>query len=468
MPTPTLPAPHPPCSLRLKAWADGQQADGPAWRRFLHLVVRLILIAATEFAGNALALRSAALTYTVLLSLVPILAMSTALVKGLGGDNQLRKAAYSYMETLTEKSNETLGRTKMATATAEDSPAKNAANLTDHLRSAVDQLFEYVDKTNFATLGSVGVVGILFSVILVLSNIEEAMNGIWKVASGRSLLRKVADYLTLLILLPISINVAFAASAMLQSQALIAKINILIPLAWLQTPLLKTLPVAIITLTFYIMYIFFPNTKVKNLPALLGASLAAFLWTLVQDIYITLQIGVANYNAIYGSFATLPLFLVWIYLGWLFILTGAQVAYACQNIRNYKLLPLTAAPVLKLGAAFDIMDCIGSAFADGRAIGADNLAAFLPHYQPTVVAEVVTKLREAGLLHVSQTDNRLLPASAGKGYDYQEMMTVIFGTDNADTSGGARSRRAMQAAAEALSEPLPSAGKEPSEPPPQP
>ena len=412
-------------------------------------MVRLILITVTEFYNNALSLRSAALTYTVLLSLVPILAMSTAIIKGLGGDNQLRKAAYSYIETLTDKSGETGRPTKITPAPQENSLPKNGVNLTDHLRSAVDQLFDYVDKTNFAALGSLGVVGILLSVILVLSYIEEAMNGIWRVTSGRSLLRKIADYLTLLILLPISINVAFAASAMLQSPTLIAKIDILIPFVWLQTLLLKAVPVAIITLTFYVMYIFFPNTKVKTLPALFGAGLAAFLWTLVQDMYITLQIGVANYNAIYGSFATLPLFLVWIYLGWLFILIGAQVAYACQNITSYRLLPLSVAPSLKLAAAFDIMDCTISAFAGGKAISSENLADSLPNYAPAVIIEVVTQLRQAGLLHVSLNDNRLLPASTGKGEDYQKVVASILGTDTADTKGGARSMLAMEAAAKA-------------------
>ncbi|GEM_PF-4423837 len=99
---------------KLKAWADEQNTDAP-WHRLLHLVVRLIPITAAEFLGNALSLRSAALTYTVLLSLVPILAMSTALVKGLGGDNQLRKVAYSYIQ-----SNSRISRTAFPLAIGPD------------------------------------------------------------------------------------------------------------------------------------------------------------------------------------------------------------------------------------------------------------------------------------------------------------------------------------------------------------
>ncbi len=440
---------------RLIAWADGQQSEPAAWRNLLRQTVRFLFMTIAEFSGNALSLRSAALTYTVLLSLVPLLAMSTALVKGLGGDDQLRQAAYGYLDTLTEKSGEPSRPSTIHSAPGEASSPKNGEKLTDHLRSAVDQLFAYVDKTNFATLGSFGVVGILFSVILVLNSIEEAMNGIWKVARGRSLPRKIADYLTLLILLPISINIVFAARATLQSPAMIAKIDILIPFAWLQTLLLKTLPVAMITLTFYVIYIFFPNTKVKNMPALFGAGLAALLWTLVQDLYISLQIGVANYNAIYGSFATLPLFLVWIYLGWLFILAGAQVAYACQNLRGYRLLPPVAAPSLKLAAAFDIVDCIFSAFADNRTVTEKGLTDYLPSYQPIVIDEVATQLREAGLLHISRTDNRLLPPSLGKDGIYQEVVAIMLGTTSTDTSGGNRCRLAVQAAVQASGTPGP-------------
>ena len=442
------------CRTTIKAWADGPATNSSAGYRLVRLVTRLILISIAEFSNNALSLRAAALTYTVLLSLVPILAMSTAVVKGFGGGDQLRKAAYSYIDNLKGKNTESdENSTLITTSGGITSPEKNT-NLTDHLRSAVSQLFDYVDKTNFATLGSLGVVGILLTVILVLSYIEEAMNTIWKVASGRSLLRKVADYLTLLILLPISMNVVFAAGALLQSPAAIAKIDILIPLPWLQTLLLKALPIVIITLTFYLIYIFFPNSKVKTLPALFGAGLAAILWTLTQDIYITLQIGVANYNAIYGSFATLPLFLIWIYLGWLFILSGAQVAYACQNIMTFRLLPQAAEPSLKLAAAFDVMDCVFSAFANTKIITSENLSDTLLHYQPSIIVEVVEKLQEAGLVHVSKNDNRLLPSSTDKSRDYREIVTIILGGVTAGTSGGARSLRAIAAAAEASGIPL--------------
>ncbi len=435
------------CS-KVKTWADKEDSDRsrPVW--LLHRLVRLLLITSTEFIDNGLSLRAAALTYTVLLSLVPILAMSTAILKGFGGDDQLRKAVYGYMDTLTDGGDRS-AKQPWQTADGGDATLPDKSDtLTDHLHAAVDRLFAYVDRTNFAALGSIGVIGVLLSVFLVLSYIEDAMNSIWKVTSGRSLPRKIADYLTLLILFPISMNVAFAAGALLQSPTLTAELNRLLPFPWLQPLLLKAMPVTVITLTFYILYLFFPNTRVKALPALLGAALAACLWTLVQSIYISLQIGVANYNAIYGSFATLPLFLLWIYLGWLFILCGGQVAYTCQNLATYRLQSSAPSPAMILGAAFDIIDCIVAAFAEGKKITAENLANRLPCYTPIIIDLVLEHLHHAGLLHISQTDKRLLPVSTDNVAQYRRIIGALLGDDAADTAGGLRSKNVVAAAAE--------------------
>jgi membrane protein len=432
----------------LKAWADSRIADPSPLQRSVRRLVRLILITAQEFRHNALSLRSGALTYAVLLSLVPTLAISTAVVKGLGGGDQLRKAAYTYIETLEESKTEPPSDS-LTVPPAEPITPDDSANLTYRLRSAVDKVFDYVDKTNFATLGTVGVAGILLTVIMVLGTVEEAMNVIWKVPAGRPVLRKIADYLALLILMPLSVNIAFAASAFLKNPVLASKMNMLIPFAWIQVFLLKTVPVLIIALTFYVMYIFFPNTRVKTLPALLGSILAAILWFAVQNVYIALQIGVAKYNAIYGSFATLPLFLVWIYLGWMFFLTGAQVAFSFQNLQTYRLVLHTGSPSLKLAAAFDIMDSVYLAFSTSRSITEENLAGTLPLYPQPIVAEVLSMLKAGELVHVSQSDERVLPTSPLEQYDGKSVVEIIFGAEGPDTKGGKRSIAAIQAAAEA-------------------
>ncbi len=400
--------------------ARPQEAEG--WlNTVLRPLIRLLLIGIGEFQRNELSLRASALTYTVLLSLVPFLALSTAVIKGLGGDDQMRQLAYSYVNSLEQAEPEGQaklpepGEIKTAPAGegAEEAKGEPPARLTEHLHDALEQIFDYVDRTDFATLGSLGMAGILLSVLLVLNHIEAAMNAIWKVERGRTLLRKFADYIALLIVLPIAGNIAFAAAAFLESPALAAWLTVLIPFAWLHTLLLKMVPVLVIALVLYAIYIFFPNTKVETPPALCSATLAAIGWFSLQNLYISLQVGVANYNAIYGSFASLPLFLVWVYLGWLFILGGAQMAFAWQHRQSFQLLPPSSDPALRLACAMAILARVRAALAAGKGLQRQELAESIDDYPTQLSLQIIDELTDAGHLHLSQRDNRLLPAQAG-------------------------------------------------------
>lgn len=426
----------------LRVWAEQTPAADPRLLRLARLIVRFLDFSAGEFAANALSLRAAALTYTVLLSVVPILAMSTAVVKGLGGDAHLRQAAYGYLDSLG------LGGNFEATppSSGQIAASTGAIDLGSHLRTAIDQLFNYVDRTDFAALGSLGVVGILVSVILVLGTIEEAMNVIWKAEGGRSLGRRLADYLTVLVLLPVSVNLTFAAGALLENPALFDRLETLAPVAALQPHLLKMVPLGLTTLTFLVIYLFFPNTKVRMVPALLGAGVAAYFWTLTQNLYLSLQLGVANYNTIYGSFATLPLFLIWLYLGWLFILGGAQLAYAWQNLpASHPVAPPTL-PADRLETAYSIFDAVIDAHGKGQKLTETDLATLLPSFRPSHLGEVIGLLEEAQVLHRSSGDRRLLPGTADPVVGYRQIaIAVLGGGDDQQTPSG-RGRKVIAAA----------------------
>lgn len=426
-------------------WADDRGPANP-FTRLIRNLIRLILITMKGFKENDLSLRSSALTYTVLLSLVPILAMSTALVKGLGGGDQLRDVAYTYLETLEQSSKTPTTTTENSTPQEREEAHPADASLTGHLRSALDTLFEYVDNTNFAAIGSFGIAGILVSVILVFGTIETALNQIWNVTAGRSIIRKISDYVTIMVLMPISINVAFAASAFLKNPTLSDKFGMLIPFAWLEPLILKLVPIFFIALTFYVIYIIFPNTKVRNIPAMVGAVLAAVLWFTVQNVYITMQVGVAKQNAIYGSFATLPLFLVWMYLGWLFILTGAQIAYTLQNLDSYRLLPHHAAPSVQLSAAFDIMRTIREGYSAGTPINRTELFTALMDYDTEIIQEGIAKLETGGLLLSAQESELLVPAGPVSENEKQQIIDTVLGTSTPDTEGGQIGRQVLETA----------------------
>ncbi len=430
-------------------WVD----EAPAKTFFpfvwLHKLVRIILITAREFQINHLSLRSGALTYTILLSMVPMLAMSTALVKGLGGGDQLREVVYRYIEALEQTPSIDItipGENKESgppsISSAEDLPV----GLTTHLRSAADQLFDYVDRTSFATLGTFGMLGIFLAVILVLNHIEDAMNAIWRVEAGRSLIRKVTDYLTLMVLMPISINVALAAGTILESQSLTLYIDKFIPASWIQLLLLKGVPVFFLSITLYIVYLFFPNTKPKAIPTLIGALLAGTLWFITQNIYISLQIGVAKYNAIYGSFATVPLFLIWIYFGWLFVLLGAQVAYAIEKNDRYQLVAKHDTPAVKLSAALDLCSAVYKGFQEKRGIDLISVNKENNTYTLGQLEEARDTMVSAGLLHHSKESDRLMPSLPPESLSPKLIIKAVLGTMTPDSIGGKISGDAVQAA----------------------
>ncbi len=433
----------------LTSWVDSPPPTGFPPVAWGHKLSRILLITVREFQLNNLSLRSGALTYTILLSMVPMLAMSTAVVKGLGGGDQLREVVYRYIDTLEQSS-----PIELTVPVPDDKNAEppalpveaEPAGLTSHLRSAADQLFDYVDRTSFATLGTFGMLGIFLTVILVLNNIEAAMNAIWQVEAGRSLIRKVTDYLTLMVLMPISINVALAAGTIMESQSLGIHLDTFIPTDWIQLVLLKGVPVFFLSITLYIVYLFFPNTKPKTIPTLIGAVLAGTLWFITQNIYISLQIGVAKYNAIYGSFATVPLFLVWIYFGWFFVLLGAQVAYAIEKNDRYQLVVTPDAPSIKLSAALDLCSVVGKHFQDTTGVDLDTASRQLPAYTIKQLEEASDTLVSAGLIHHSRESNKLMPSMPTESIAAKKIIEAVLGTMTPDSFGGRVSAEAVQAA----------------------
>ncbi|PIE55966.1 MAG: ribonuclease BN [Desulfobulbus propionicus] len=424
-------------------WLDRERTDLSPIQQKLLSAARIIAITLYRFINNNLSLRSSAMTFTLLLSLVPMLAMSTAVVKGMGGGNQLKNLAYRYLDTLEESKGFALP--DFGSKKEQQPETESKKTLTAWLRTVVDKVFDYVDHTNFATLGSFGVLGILLTALLMLNHIEKTMNVIWAVESGRSLMRKLSDYMTLLILFPLSINITFAASAILRHPEFSEKFNLIVPFDWMQPLVLQAVPIFFITISLSAVYIFFPNTRVKTVAALAGAFLAAVLWFIMQNVYITLQIGVAKYNAIYGTFASAPLFLVWIWLGWVFIFLGAQFAWAIQHHRRFSFTVARAEPALQLAAAFDISDSIYRNFTTGQAVTSQQVLEQI-NYSYTLGKEVLEKLVAQGLFHHSQRDDRLLPCLPEQAFDQAGIAKVILGQNTPDTEGGKKSHEAIASA----------------------
>ena len=278
-------------------------------KAFLVKYLKIFLLALRGFQEDRLQLRASALTFYSLLSVVPVLALAFAISKGFGLEQLLEKRL---MENIPEQ------------------------------EGIVLQILGFADSllasTRSGLMAGIGTVLLLWTVIKVLGNIEESFNDIWKIKKARSYGRKFSDYLSLMLLAPILFILASSSTVFITTQVrdITEKIELLGYVSPFIFFFLNLLPYVLIWVLFSFVYIFLPNTKVRFRSGILAGILAGTVYQITQWAYIGFQVGVAKYNAIYGSFAALPLFFIWMQLSWLIVLLGAEIAFAHQNIASYE------------------------------------------------------------------------------------------------------------------------------------
>jgi membrane protein len=273
-------------------------------RFFLLHQAQLATLVVRDFIADRCMLRASALTYTSLLSIVPLLALMFAVLKGFGVQNTL----------------EPLILERIAVGSEE----------------IVDNIITYINNTNVGSLGTVGLLALLVTVLALLSNIEESFNHIWGVKETRSLMRRFADYFSVVTFGPIFVLAAISMTATLQTQGFLQHLMRLAFVGELIFLLFKVLPYLAMWAAFTFLYVFMPNIKVEIRSAVIGGIIGGTLWQLGQWAYVHFQVGVARYNAIYGTLAALPILMVWIYFSWLIVLLGLEVTYASQNLKTIR------------------------------------------------------------------------------------------------------------------------------------
>jgi membrane protein len=281
-------------------------------RRFLIKNVRVIIIALKEFIEDKCPLRASALTFYSLLSVVPVVSNAFSISKGFGFQKRLETQLlerFSGQETV--------------------------------IMQVIEFSRNLLENTRGGIIAGVGVVILLWAVIKVLDHIEESFNDIWGIKKARSLGRKFSDYLSIILIGPVLLIMSSSATVLIATQ--LAQITQKIALLGILSPLIaviiKLLPFCLIWILFAFVYIFMPNTKVRLFSGFIAGIAAGTIFVFVQELYIFFQIGVAKYNAIYGSFAALPLFLIWLELSWLIVLFGAELSFAHQNVAAYEFEP---------------------------------------------------------------------------------------------------------------------------------
>lgn len=286
-----------------------QLSDYPPPRRLLFHTLRILLLAYRGFVEDRVLLRASALTYFTLLSIVPILAMGFGIAKGFGIEKYLEKQLL-----------------------------ENFQGQEEILSQVIDFSNNLLQNTGGGLIAGIGIVVLFYSVLKVFGHIEHSFNDIWQIKTPRPLTRKFADYLSMMLIAPVLLIASSGINVFIVTQlsSLSDRIELINKLGPYILFVLKFLPYFIIWIVFTLMYVVMPNTRVNIVSGLIGGIIAGSAFSLTQWIYIDFQIGVSKYNAIYGSFAALPLFLAWLRLSWLIVLFGAEISFSHQNQNLYE------------------------------------------------------------------------------------------------------------------------------------
>jgi membrane protein len=281
---------------------------------------RVVVLAARGFTRDRIVMQAGSLTYVTVLSMVPLLAFSASLAKGFGAYDTLKQ------DTITPWLDDTFG--ELPPEVTEPGVATEGGDGGSQLRVAFEQILGFVEETDFAKIGSFGLFFLLYSALKLLSAIERSMNEIWAVKRPRTLARKVTDYVGLVVVAPVFLLTATAITAWFKAPAFQ---SVMENFPFVLRPILAALPYVSVGVGFCFVYLTVPNTRVRFGSALLGGILAGVLWQVLQYLHIEFQVGVAKYDAIFASFAAFPILLVWIFLSWVILFVGAEVACAHQN-----------------------------------------------------------------------------------------------------------------------------------------
>ena len=316
--------------------------DLPFGKSFLVKQLRVFLLALRGFVDDGCFSRASSLTFNTLLSIVPVVAILFGVAKGFGFETKLKRELFDKFSGEAQQ---------------------------EVLWKVFDFAESMLQVTKGGVIAGIGLVILFWSVINVLGNIEASFNEIWEIKESRTWARKFSDYLAIMILSPIFIMLSSSATVFITSK--ITLLTEQIKLLGMISPFiflgLKLIPYVLIWILFTIIYILMPNTKVNFKAGLLAGIIAGTIFQIAQWGYISFQIGTAKYNAIYGSFAALPLFLMWVQISWWVVLFGAELSFAHQNVDTYEYEPDSrrVSPAFKKVLTLQIAHLLVKNFANG-------------------------------------------------------------------------------------------------------
>ena len=350
-----------------------EEENLPIYKKVTLNAIKVIIIAIKGYGKDETPIHASALTYFSMLSIVPVIAVGFAIAKGFGLENIL-----------------------------EEEIAKSLAGQKEVSAYLLTFAKSMLSTTKGGILAVVSISVLLYTVLKLFYQIENTFNIIWKVERSRSFIRKFTDYLSIILIAPILIvlsgTVNVYITTILQSFTQNTDyFEFMSPIIFFS---IKMIPYFLIWILFTLLYLIMPNKGVKFTHAFIAGLIAGTAYQLIQFFYINFQIGFSRYNAIYGSFAALPLFLIWLQLSWNVVLFGAQIAAAFENIKSFgykKAYPLLSQANKRILSLLVLKKIVIKFKTDDRAPSAINLSeeSQLPLLY---VLKIVDELSETGLI----------------------------------------------------------------------
>jgi len=365
--------------------------------RILANVLRYTVALVRDMSAGGLMMRSMSLVYTTLLSVVPLLAFSFSVLKGFGVHNQLEPVLYTMLEPL----------------------GAQGAEITR-------QVIDLVDNVEGGVLGGISFAFFIYTAISMVQKIEESFNYVWHVAKRQNFARRMVEYLVVLLIGPVIIFVALGMIASLGSNAMVQfflSVDFLGPIVVVTS---KLTPYLLVTGVFTFLYMYMPNTRVRFRSALIGGLAAGFAWASISVIFATFVVYSSRTLLIYSGFAIAITTLIWLYMNWLILLIGSQLAFYHQNpayLRIGRREPRLSNS-MREHLALNIMFLIGRAFRNGDSSETIRTLAHHMRIPSVTLTPIIDGLESKKLLTLTETEE-LVPAREMSRIKLTDILAVV-------------------------------------------
>jgi membrane protein len=365
---------------------------GPAlrWLRYPAALIR-------DWLDGQINIRAMSLAYTTLLSLVPLMVFSFAILKGLGARGDLRFILHEFFR-----------------------PVGGAAT------QLTESVMQFVANMRGELLGTIGLGFLVYTVIATIQKVEGSFNFVWRVARPRSFGRRFTEYLSVMIVGPVLLAVAIGLLGSAEHSPFAQWLNAVAPIAAVVGVLGQVVPYVIVTVVFTVMYAFIPNTRVQFRAALIGGVTAGIIWALVGKAFTAVILYSSQMVAIYSGFAIVLTTLIWVYLSWLILLIGAQLAFYLQfpqYLRHgHETIELTGIDREQMGLS--IMYLIGRDYGSGNGYWDVGRLATELDVPGTALAPVLSRLERARLI-VATEKEQFLPGRAPEGILLSDILDAV-------------------------------------------